>query len=323
MSKIGIAICTKDRKESLLILLNSLCKFKNHPHSITIIDDITNGQNITEHEICSTNRNIDFHYFPVKFCSITKSRNFALQHISEKIILFIDDDAEVKSDVVSRFDSDHHEQPKVCVFCPTIKSTDSRYLSLAITLLTNCGAENNSSLTERLQTPSGICFSVNINQIRKHHITFPRLLPHIGEDTVFFYKIYKNKLAIFHDPKIIIYHHYNLLSNWQTLHRYYEYGQGFKDIKKYYYKLIPYDHHWWLPERILDYLIFPIFMLKVVIKQTRHSIDCTKISPQLTFALFLLSFSYILGIYSDHNFFREFLAKLTQKFNKSLCAQVT
>lgn len=311
--KISIAICTRNRPKSLLLLLQSLRRHHNQPDSIFIVDDITDGQKITASNITNTIGNIPLHYHPVKFNSICHSRNFVLKHVSENIILFMDDDTEVKTNIVSRVRINHQTQPHICVFCPTIKSTDNRSLSLVIAALTNCGYDKQPSYSPQLSTPSGACFSLNRHLIRKHHITFPRHLQHIGEDSVFFYKIYKAKLKIIHDSKMVIYHHFDIRNTRQTLHRFYIYGQGYNNINKFYSHLLPHDLSWIFPGRILDYLLFPIFFLNVVLKKTQLSIHDSQISSRFYLYIFLINFSYILGVYSQYHLFDHFSKQITSK----------
>jgi len=306
---IGVAICTKDRPQSLYRLLKSLIKYHNKPDSYTIIDDISNSSLVSVKKISKILSPVKIKYFPVKYKSISRSRNLALKTCTDKFLVFFDDDTEVKSNIINRTKYNYEHHPNICAFTPTILPTDNKKLSFVFSCLMNNKHIYNRSYTPRI-IGTGTCFSINLKMTKTHQIHFPSYALHTYEDIIFFLRLNQKHLTTYHDPSMIVYHHYNLRNSLKTYYRFFKYDQNLYQVLKHYSFLFPDKINWIFPGRLLDFIFYPFFFIKTAGRRTTAFLEDTQIPIKYYFQSFLMFFFLTLGAHSRFPFLKEFIRRI-------------
>lgn len=310
VNSIGIAVCTRNRPESLYRLLRSLVKYRNRVDSYVVIDDISQGQLVSPPKIINIIGPAKLQYLPVKFNNISRSRNKALEVCTENIMVFFDDDTEVKTNIIGRVKYNFLHHPKICAFTPTVLPTDQNNLSIIFSHWINPKGFQTCQHYTPIINSSGACFSINLKLVKQKHIHFPYRIQYSSEDIIFFHYLHRHHLVHWYDPKMVVYHHFDILSPLQTYLRFYSYGRDEYNISKYYNHLFSHNIDWMFPRRLLDYIFLPVFFIKIVARKTDIFINDSKILRKYYFQTVLINTLFVFGAYTNYPFLKNLTLRI-------------
>ncbi len=100
-STICVAIPTYRRGESTLNLLNQLSSLEHRPEQIIVVDQTESHKKETDTKLNAMHRNGEIIWQRLSRPSIPRAMNFALTESDCDIVLFLDDDIEITSEIVN------------------------------------------------------------------------------------------------------------------------------------------------------------------------------------------------------------------------------
>lgn len=109
----SLIICTHNRPEAVINLLNSISKQKEIPDEVLIIDSSENDLTKTILDSCSL-KGLRYFHVNEKDKGLTRQRNFGIANISKKseIVFFLDDDVILKPDYFTEIISTYTRYPE-------------------------------------------------------------------------------------------------------------------------------------------------------------------------------------------------------------------
>ncbi len=125
---LAVLICTYNKKKSLLRCLQSIHEQTVPPNHIVVVEKISEFPTISRKELRSLFKNtVRVTYVTVRNVNISASRNIAIKHATEDLLLFVDDDVLLDRTYIEKLLDYYKKNPSYSVIVGRIISSRTGY----------------------------------------------------------------------------------------------------------------------------------------------------------------------------------------------------
>jgi glycosyltransferase involved in cell wall biosynthesis len=295
-------IITKDRPKELSLLLKSIKKQPRLPKELIIIDDISDGDSFSLKsnwiKTCKDleKNKVKLKYLKVKYKNPSKSRNAGLKKVKSKYVLLVDDDIVLLKNTIQLTLKTFHENNSATMVVPNFENLEKNSKNIWSEYDMFYFSGQKKSIKKIIKTsfaPSAF-YCLKMEFIKENNIKFDESV-NINEDHYFCNLITKNRGKILYQPSITVLHQFRTTPT-QLLKRRKQFADGlvetFKNKPNAYIK----D---WIPERKLQIIFFPLFILLRANELAKNEIERLDISKKYLLPSIMDKLTIFVAIYQN------------------------
>ncbi len=257
--KLSVAICTRNRPNSLLKLLKQISVQTRLPDEVVLIENVCEARSFNLGKLRKLfPKTVSVQYITTRRKTIGASRNIVLEKVKGEIVLSIDDDVRVAPNLIEKILLLHQKFPNATGFVGKVLSLYSDPFSVFSSFIFN----RELLFAKRKAVVTGFSFStisLKVKDLKSAKLQFNELLP-AGEDIIFLNQLSKLGYVVFFTPTIETQHDFLRGDFFNFFVRFRNYGKTLAKIDA----ILPgylTEVKDSMPRKRIHWLFLPLYML--------------------------------------------------------------